>query len=100
MVQRLIVNLCFFFAGLAAFFGWTEFVDNEMHVQKFQGEVIQRKQFETVVEMGANVITYPSYKIVLSTGKELLVPRSIYQQLKTGEHAVIMKQKDRIMLSQ
>ncbi|WNB93870.1 hypothetical protein [Bacillus sp. NEB1478] len=98
--MRLIIHFCTFMAGCLGFFAWSDFIEDEMHVKKYEGEIVEKIQFDKVLEIGSNVITEPVYKLVLSSGKTIYVPRTIYQKLNKGDHAVILKQQNRITLLQ
>jgi hypothetical protein len=97
---RLIIHFCTFMAGCLGFFAWSGFIEDEMRVKKYEGKIVQKMQFDKVLEIGSNVITEPAYKLVLSSGKTIYVPRTIYQKLNRGDQVVLLKQKNRISLSQ
>jgi hypothetical protein len=86
-------------AGCVGFFAWSGFVENEINIKKYEGEIVQKKQVEKVIDIGTNVVAVPAYKLVLSSGKTINVPRPIYQKLNKGDHAVLLEQNNRITLS-
>lgn len=96
---RMVSILCTFFAGCLLFFAWSGYVEKEFEVTEYHGHVIEKKKLELINDLGTSVVTLPSYKIVFSNGKELKVPYSIYENIQEDSYAVIMKQKDNMILS-
>ncbi|MDR7072385.1 hypothetical protein [Fictibacillus barbaricus] len=97
--MRFLINFIPFMAGCLGFFAWSGSVENELNVKKYEGEIVQKEQVEKVLDIGSNVVTVPVYKLVLSSGKTITVPRPIFQKLNKGDHAVLLIQNNRITLS-
>lgn len=99
MLRKFSILCIFFISGVLLFFTWSGYVEREFHVVEYRGKVIRKHKTEHVLDIGTSLRTQPSYRIVFSSGKELEVPYSVYQQINKGMYTVIMKQKDHMVIS-
>lgn len=95
---RVVSILCTFVSGFLLFFAWSGFFEKEFEIIEYRGHVVEKNRIELINDLGTTLVAQPSYKIVFSSGKELMVPYSIYKDIKEDSYAVVMKQKDNMTL--
>ncbi|MBY6035828.1 hypothetical protein KUV80_04155 [Fictibacillus nanhaiensis] len=97
-MKRMITILIPFLAGFLLYSAWAGFVEKEFTYTEYKGYIINKVQSDQVIEVGSSIITQPLYKVVFSNGKELSVPYAIYKQLHKGDHKVLIKQKENLII--